>query len=220
MFLDEKIAGSERQIILRDDTGILEAILGVQVAHDDTVMLVEVLGGHQYKVSYFQPDHHMRAILKLVASIAPQVGNVPAHAQGRQLAQHTAGIEFPTVVEIIQVPMGGKIVVGNHSTRHILNKPAIARVINIDADADAVKCLTRQVNAMPARRGLVNHALLDFVYAIPGSWIWSRVGNALATACVMNAFVRNALAWSASIRAGMTESTVNHVPGVQASAAF
>src|SRR5438034_1516339 len=189
MFLNEKITRSERQVVLWDDAGILEAILGVQVAHDDTVMPVEVPGGHQYKVSYFQPDHHMRAILKLVAGIAPQVGNMPAHAQRGQRAQHTTGIEFPTVVGIIQVSMGGKIVVGNHSTRHILNKPDIARVIDIDAHADTVKCLTRQVNAMPARWGLVNHALLDSVYTVPGSWVWSCVGNALPTACVMNAFV-------------------------------
>jgi len=32
----------------------------------------------------------------------------------------------------------------------------------------------------------------------------------------MNAFVRNALAWCAPIRAGMTESAVDHIPGMQA----
>ncbi len=84
MFLDEKIARGERQVILWDNTGILEAIPGVQVAHDHTVMPVEVLGGHQYKVFYFQPDHHVCAILKLVARVAPQIGNVPAHAQRGQ----------------------------------------------------------------------------------------------------------------------------------------
>ena len=109
--------------------------------------------------------------------------------------------------------------------RKILDEPDIARVINIDADANAVKCLTRQVNAMPARRGLVNHALLNVVYASPGSWVWPSVGNALATARagwdpVMNAFVRNALARGASIWTGMAEATVDHIPGMQASAAF
>lgn len=104
--------------------------------------------------------------------------------------------------------------------RKILDEPDITRVIDVNADANAVKCLTRQVNAMPARWRLVNHALLDVVYSPPGSWIWSRVSNALATARIMNAFVRNALARGASIRAGMAESTVDHIPGMQASAAF
>ena len=109
--------------------------------------------------------------------------------------------------------------------RKILDEPDITRVIDVNADANAVKCLTRQVNAMPARRGLVNHALLDVVYSPPGSWIWSCVSNALATtragwAPVMNTFVRNALARGASIWAGMAESTVDHIPGMQASAAF
>jgi len=114
MFLDEKIARSKRQIILWNDASILEAIPGVQVAHDDTMMTIEIPRSQQREFPYFQPDHQMRRILKLIACIAPEVGNMPAHAEWRQRAQDSAGVEFPTVVRIIQVPMWGKIIVRDH----------------------------------------------------------------------------------------------------------
>ncbi len=114
MLLDEKIARSERQIILWNDAGILEAIPGVQVAHDDTVITIEIPRGQQHEIPYFQSDHQMRCILKLIACITPEVGNMPAHAEWRQRAQDSTGIEFPTVVRIIQVPVRGKIILGDH----------------------------------------------------------------------------------------------------------
>src|SRR5579864_4386355 len=47
VFLDEKIASGEREVVLGDGAGIFEAVFGVQVARDSTVVVLEVFGAHE-----------------------------------------------------------------------------------------------------------------------------------------------------------------------------
>ncbi len=81
MFPDKKIARGEIQAVLWHKAGIFEAILGMQVAADSTVMMAKVFGGDQHQVVYFQADGEMGGILKLVASVAAEIGHMPAHTE-------------------------------------------------------------------------------------------------------------------------------------------
>lgn len=73
---------------------------------------------------------------------------------------------------------------------------------------------------MPARWGLVDHALLYAVYSGPGCWVGACQANTLtAIGKTCETFVGDACALIKSIGAGMAETAVNHVPAMQACAA-
>src|SRR6266516_2056668 len=86
----------------------------MQVADDRAVVAPEVLRRHQHRLTYLQTQGKVSRILELVARIAAEIGHMPAHTQGSARTQHAAGIELPAMVGIIQVTVGGKIVVWNH----------------------------------------------------------------------------------------------------------
>jgi len=81
VFLDEKIAGGESEIVLGDDAGIFEAIFGVQVTGDGAVVVLEVFGADEEGFAEVEAEVEVGGVLKLVAYVAAEVGNVPAHAK-------------------------------------------------------------------------------------------------------------------------------------------
>ncbi len=81
VFLDEKIAGGESEIVLGDDAGIFEAIFGVQVTGDGAVVVLEVFGADEEGFAEVEAEVEVGGVLKLVADVAAEVGNVPAHAK-------------------------------------------------------------------------------------------------------------------------------------------
>ena len=114
VFIDQEITRRERHPIFRHETAIFKAIFGVQLAVDRTFLATKILRRDQHKMVDLQSNREVSRILKLVINIAPQVRHVPAHSQRSHRTQHPAGIEFPGVIGIIQVPMWGKIIVGDH----------------------------------------------------------------------------------------------------------
>src|SRR5579863_3080700 len=122
MFLNEKIACREREIILRHQTGIFKPIPGMQVTSDLTTMTPVIFRGDQYKIIYFQPYGEMRRILKLIQHIGTEIRHMPAHAKWRKRTQNPAGIDLPTVIGIVQITVRGKIIARNHTTNHPLQK--------------------------------------------------------------------------------------------------
>src|SRR5947209_6443365 len=88
----------------------------MQMADDSTTMTLEIFGRYQDRFANRQAERKMSCILKLVADVATEIGHVPTHSQRRQRTQHSARIEFPGMIGIIQVAVWGKIVVGNHRT--------------------------------------------------------------------------------------------------------
>lgn len=103
------------------------------------------------------------------------------------------------------------------SLRHqIFSKPEIPRRIDINAHADAMKGDAGQVNAMPTRRRLVDHALLHAMHTRVRCWKWSSPADAFATVAITGeALVGDALALGAAIGTGVAKTTVEHVPTVQ-----
>ncbi len=102
------------------------------------------------------------------------------------------------------------------SGHHIFGKPDRSACIDIDADADAMKCRAEQVDTMPASEGLVSHAFLNGGYTAPGSRIRSRLTDILsAVAQTGKAFISDALVRRATIRAVVAETAVHHVPAMQ-----
>ena len=102
------------------------------------------------------------------------------------------------------------------SADHVLSEPDPTPGIDEDADTDLVERRTGQVNAVSSRWRLVDHALLDGVNAAPGCWIRPGKADVLATIReVGEALIGNALVLRASIRAGMDEAAMDHIPAVQ-----
>src|SRR6202048_1564777 len=81
---------------------------------DSTAMALEIFGCYQDRFANPQAEHKMGCILKLIAHITAKVGDVPTHSQRRQRTQHSARIELPGMVGIIQIAVWGKIVMRNH----------------------------------------------------------------------------------------------------------
>ncbi len=81
MFIDEKIACRECQLVLRNNTGIFKAIFGVQMTDNGAVVPLEVFGSDQDHLINFESNHEMGRVLKLVARITAKIGNMPPHAE-------------------------------------------------------------------------------------------------------------------------------------------
>src|SRR5258706_14659272 len=73
-----------------------------------------------------------------------------------------------------------------------------------------------KVNAVPASERLVSHAFLNGGYAAPGRWIRSCFTDIFsAVAQAGEAFIGDALIRRTTIRAGVAEAAMRHVPGMQ-----
>src|SRR5437763_16739040 len=86
-------------------------------------MAAEVFGSDQHQVVDFQSYGEMCSILELVAYVAAKVGHMPAHSKGSHRTQYATRVEFPGVIGIIQVAMGGEVVVGDHTHSPVLSFP-------------------------------------------------------------------------------------------------
>src|SRR2546422_3137411 len=86
----------------------------MELAVDCAFMAAKVFGSHKHKVMNLQADGEMSGILKLVMYIAAKVGYVPAHAKRLERTQYAAGVEFPGMIGVINIPIGGVIIMGNH----------------------------------------------------------------------------------------------------------
>jgi hypothetical protein len=102
---------------------------------------------------------------------------------------------------------------------HVLCKPDVSIGINIDADANVVQRLAKEVDAMPARRRFVDHRLLDLSGSFPGCGEGTGVANVFATIRITGKpFCGDAITLLCPIRAGMAEAAMVHIPAMQASA--
>jgi hypothetical protein len=74
----------------------------------------------------------------------------------------------------------------------------------------------KKVDTVPASEGLVSHAFLNGRYASPGSRIRSCLTDIFSTvAQASKAFIGNALVRRTTIRTGVAEAAVRHVPAMQ-----
>src|SRR5258707_12864053 len=110
----------QRQIILRNPVGIGKTIFGVQRTGNRATMKAKILGRNQYQVIDLHANCEMSSILKLVIYITAQIWRMPAHAQRLERAQHTAWIELPGGIGIIQNDVWGTLVVRNHARCSVL----------------------------------------------------------------------------------------------------
>ena len=102
---------------------------------------------------------------------------------------------------------------------HILRKPDISIWINVGANADAVQRLAEKMYAMPARRRLIDHRLLDLCCPFPGSGEGTGVADVFAAICIPGkSLCGDAITLLHPIRAGMAEAAMVHIPAMQACA--
>lgn len=102
---------------------------------------------------------------------------------------------------------------------HVLCKPDVPIGINIDANADVVQRLAKEMDAMPACWRLIDHRLLDLSGSFPGSGEGTGIANVFAAICVASEpLCGNAVALLLAIGAGMAETAMIHIPAVQACA--
>lgn len=105
---------------------------------------------------------------------------------------------------------------GRRLAHHVFGEPEPAVGIDVDADAHLMEGRAEQVDAVPAAERLVGHAFLNRGYTGPGCRIWPGQTDVLpAIASTSKAFVGDTLIWGTTIRAGMTEAAMGHVPAMQ-----
>ena len=120
VFIDEKITSAQSQPVFRHEAAVFKAIFAMQRAIDDAFLAAKIIRRDKHRFAYDEADVEMGGVLKLVIDVAAQVGDVPAHAQWLQRAQHSAWIKFPGMVGIIQVAKRREIVLRNHCLCSIL----------------------------------------------------------------------------------------------------
>ena len=100
---------------------------------------------------------------------------------------------------------------------HVFGEPDPASGIHHDSDAYTMQRGARQVDAVPACWRLIDHALLYPVYPVPCCWIGACQANILAAiGKTCETFIGDACTLFKSVGTGMAETTVNHVPTMQA----
>ncbi len=101
---------------------------------------------------------------------------------------------------------------------HIFGEPDPAPGVDEKPDPYTLERPAGQVDAMPAARRLVYHALLYSMYAAPRCRIGSGQANAFtAVGEIREALIGNARALISPIWTGVAEAAVIHVPAMQAS---
>lgn len=104
----------------------------------------------------------------------------------------------------------------NKLARHIFSEPDRTARVDVDADADAVQSRAEEMDAVPAAERLVSHAFLNVVHAAPGSRIGASLTDILpAVAIASKAFVGDALVLRHTVRTGVAEAAMHHVPAMQ-----
>src|SRR5579859_756703 len=99
---------------------------------------------------------------------------------------------------------------------HVLGEPEPTSRIHDKANAYTMQRGAGQVDAMPACRRLVDHALLYIIYAAPWRGIGTCQANTLAAIRkARETFVSDAHTLVKSIGAGMAKTAMDHVPAMQ-----
>src|SRR5579872_2788896 len=101
--------------------GILKAIFGMQTAANSAFMTAKVFRRDENHIVYLETDSEVRSILELVVDITAKIGNMPAHAKGWKRAQNATGIEFPRMIGVVEIAVGGEVVMWNHTILAFLN---------------------------------------------------------------------------------------------------
>ena len=102
-------------------------------------------------------------------------------------------------------------------TDQIFGEPYPAARVYDDADADTMQRGTRQVDAMPAGRRLIPHALLYGIDTAPGVRIGTSQSNVFAAVGIAReTLVRDAHTLVFAVGTGVAEAAVNHIPAMQA----
>src|ERR1700694_3915208 len=114
IFIDKKITRCESEAVFGKDAVIFKAIFAMQRAVNRAFLSAEIVRRDKDGLAYFETNVEMSGILKLVIDIAAQIRDVPTHSQRLQRTQHSAGIEFPGMIGIVQIAVWGKIVMRNH----------------------------------------------------------------------------------------------------------
>src|SRR5581483_2567858 len=83
MFIDQKIAGGQRQRMFRNVAGIFKTVLCMQMANNCAAMMLEVSGSDQDRFANFEANLQMSGVLELITHIASQVRHMPSHPKRR-----------------------------------------------------------------------------------------------------------------------------------------
>ncbi len=99
---------------------------------------------------------------------------------------------------------------------HIFTEPDPSAGIDIDTNADTMQGRAEKVDTVPASQRLVSHTLLHGIDPVPGGRIGSCSADTFsAVAQTGEAFIGDALIRRATIRTGVAEAAVRHVPAMQ-----